>query len=114
MTTKLKPLSELVGDVEVNDVVQFYRTIDQTIENHGESLKEPVRSFIGYYYCYSENNVYLSERPDLLFPSMRLSLNKNRYGYIYSIDLESITSDIVSHYQILQRANEAVNIGESQ
>lgn len=100
MTTRLKPLSELVGDVQLNDVVQFYITRSRT---EGE-FKEPKKSYTGYYRFYDDHDqvVGLSIDPDSQRSDLYVPLVKG-VGFVD-----------VSHYLILQRANENIDGGSRE
>ena len=103
----LKPLSELVGDAKMGDVIQFYETKDKD----GTELDPPRKSFVGYY----QGNDIWNDRLDFSYDpkffqafDVRTQDGIGAYhkGDVFVREEDGITFlRNVTYYLILQRAS---------
>ena len=101
---KLKHLSELLREVQENDIVQFYTQKDCL----GNRLKKPEEIYAGYYKGYFQEG-------DKIAVSTRLSGGTSSYFYFTAGIRFAPNSDMqkafnereISHYLILQRSEQA-------
>jgi hypothetical protein len=107
--SRLRPLRELVGDVHVNDVVQFYIKRPQG----NVSSKQSRKSLVGYFREYSEKSevaffTFTPEEPfqfQAISISFNISLYHENFGEVFVNQRRQRYT--VSHYEILQKASMA-------